>query len=88
MNVSLNQAIDIHAKALKHRSGNRAPHVARDKARHCAASGDNDGQTVWLKVAASAETLLADGKAQLLTAETLAGPLSSTWRRNTDTGFC
>jgi hypothetical protein len=37
MNVSLDQAIEIHAKALKHRFGNRATLLAEERARHCAA---------------------------------------------------
>ncbi len=60
MNVALEQAIEIHAKALKHRNGGQAPHIAREKARRCAASGDDDGRTVWLKVATVTEMLLSD----------------------------
>jgi hypothetical protein len=33
MNVSLDQAIEIHAKALKHRFGNRATLLAQERAR-------------------------------------------------------
>jgi hypothetical protein len=39
MNVSLNQAIEIHANALKHRFGKRAALLAEEKADHCAARG-------------------------------------------------
>jgi hypothetical protein len=48
MNVALNQAIEIHAKALKYRFGNRAPLLAQEKAHHCAAQGDDEGHSVWL----------------------------------------
>ena len=58
MNVSLNQAIVMHAKALKHRAGGAAPQIARERAERCAHSGDADGRAVWLRVAASAEALL------------------------------
>ena len=58
MNVSLNQAIEIHAKVLSHRFGDRAPLLAQEKAHHCSASGDDEGYAVWLRVAAVAEMLL------------------------------
>ena len=48
MNVSLNQAIEIHAKVLAHRFGDRAPLLAQEKANHCSASGDSEGHAVWL----------------------------------------
>jgi hypothetical protein len=59
MNVSLDQAIEIHAKALKYRFGNRAAALAEEKAHHCAARGDDEGRAVWQRVAAVAETLPA-----------------------------
>jgi hypothetical protein len=61
MNVSLDQAIEIHAKALKHRFGKRAPLLAEEKAHNCAAQGDDEGYAVWRQVAAVAETLPAIG---------------------------
>jgi hypothetical protein len=57
MNVSLDQAIEIHAKALKHRFGNRATLLAQERARHCAAKGDDEGCAVWLRVATVAGML-------------------------------
>jgi hypothetical protein len=57
MNVSLDQAIEIHAKALKHRFGNRAVLLAEERAHHCAARGDDEGRVVWQRVAAVAEKL-------------------------------
>jgi hypothetical protein len=59
MNVSLDQAIEIHAKALKHRYGERAPLLAEEKADHCAARGDDEGYAVWRRVAVIAEMLPA-----------------------------
>ena len=55
--MSLDQAIEIHAKALKHRFGKRAPLLAGEKADHCAARGDDEGYAVWLRVASVAEML-------------------------------
>ena len=57
MNVSLDQAIEIHAKALKHRFGSRAALLAKEKAHHCAARGDDEGRSVWQRVAAVAGML-------------------------------
>jgi hypothetical protein len=57
MNVSLDQAIEIHAKALKHRFGKRATLLAEERAHHCAAQGDDEGYAVWLRVASVAEML-------------------------------
>jgi hypothetical protein len=57
MNVSLNQAIEIHAKALKYRFGKRAALLAEEKADHCAAEGDDEGYDVWLRVASAAEMI-------------------------------
>ena len=61
MRVSLKQAIEIHAKVLKHRFGGRAAEMAREKALSCSASKDHEGHRVWLQVAQVAETLLATG---------------------------
>ena len=58
MNVSLDQAIEIHAKALFRRRRANAPRWARDQAHRCQAVGDHEGHVVWLKVAATADTLL------------------------------
>jgi hypothetical protein len=40
MIVSLDQAIEMHAMALKCRAGVKAPDLARDKALRCQAIGD------------------------------------------------
>jgi hypothetical protein len=57
MNVSLDQAIAIHARALKHRFGHRAALLAQEMALHCAAHGDDEGRAVWQRAAAVAGTL-------------------------------
>jgi hypothetical protein len=61
MNVSLDQAIEIHAKALKHRFGKRAALLAQERALHCATHGDDEGYEVWRRVAAVAGTLPCEG---------------------------
>ena len=58
MNVSLDQAIEMHAKALTHRNGYRASGLAREKAHRCASAGDHEGHVVWSRVAATADALL------------------------------
>jgi len=57
MEISLEQAIEIHAKALRAQRGSDAPGVARRKARLLADAGDQEGHGVWLKVANVAEGL-------------------------------
>jgi len=57
MNVSLDQAIEIHATALKYRFGKRAALLALERAEHCAAQGDDEGHEVWRRVAAVSEML-------------------------------
>jgi hypothetical protein len=57
MNVSLTQAIEIHAKALKHRFGKRAALLAEENAHHCAARGDDEAYAVWRRVASVAEKI-------------------------------
>jgi len=58
MEVTLEQAIEIHAKALKWRSGRGAPLKARKIAQELAQAGDHEGHQVWLKVGDIAEALL------------------------------
>jgi hypothetical protein len=58
LNVSLEQAIVIHAKVLKYRFGRHASESARAKAESCAAVNDLNGHRVWLEVAEAAESLL------------------------------
>ena len=65
MNVSLNQAIEIHAEALRRRHGGRAPHHARRHAERMKSSGDHEGHAVWLRVAERAEFLLSEAREPL-----------------------
>ena len=58
MEVTLEQAIEIHAKALKRRCGHDAPIKARKIAQELAQAGDHEGHQVWLKVGDNAEALL------------------------------
>ncbi len=60
MNVSLDQAIEIHARVLKHRFGDRAALLAQERARQCATRGDDEGHVVWRRVAAVAGELPAE----------------------------
>ena len=57
MDMSLEQAVEIHAKMLRHIHGDKAPHDARHKAKQLAARGDAEGHKVWLMVAEAAEKL-------------------------------
>jgi hypothetical protein len=59
MNVSLEQAIQIHAKALVSRHKHAAPAKAREHAGLLKANGDHEGHDVWLRVADAAEELAA-----------------------------
>ena len=59
LRVSLDQAINIHAKALTYRYGRTAASRARMRGRDCSARGDLEGRVVWEKVAAIAELLTA-----------------------------
>ena len=51
MSISIEQAIEIHAKAAISRSGKRAEIQTRERARHCEALGDLKGSETWTKVA-------------------------------------
>jgi len=57
MEVSLDQAIDIHARVLKYWYGDRVPHEARIKALECGTVGDFEGLQAWAKVAKTCEAL-------------------------------
>jgi hypothetical protein len=59
MEVSLDQAIDIHAKVLKYWHGDKAPQEARSKALDCGTAGDIEGLQAWSRVAKVCEALRA-----------------------------
>src|ERR1700722_19251447 len=56
--VSLKQAIEIHAKVLKHRFGCRAPELARENAESCSKYNDHEGRRVWMDAVEAVELLL------------------------------
>lgn len=78
MCVSLEQAIEIHARTLVFRQRRNAPRAAEDRAVMLQKLGDLEGFEVWLKVAEVAAQLLdRDG---LAVAEEGAADASSSWR--------
>ena len=67
MNVSLEQAIGIHARALKSRAGKKSPMLAQMRAQDLKAKGDLEGFRVWMLVCEHAAQLVAaesDGPAR------------------------
>ncbi|BBU62398.1 hypothetical protein MSC49_23330 [Methylosinus sp. C49] len=60
MEISLEQAVEIHARALTRRLQRDAPGNARERAADLQTAGDSDGHSVWLRVAESAERLLSE----------------------------
>jgi hypothetical protein len=58
MEISLDEAVEIHARALTRRLRGEAPVSARQRAADLEKVGDNEGHSVWLRVAESAERLL------------------------------
>jgi hypothetical protein len=59
MNVTLEQAIAIHARALKSRAGKRSRRMAELRAQSFKARGDLEGFRVWMLVGEQAERLIA-----------------------------
>jgi hypothetical protein len=51
MNISLQEAIEIHAKALRVSHGRKAENYARERAAACKRQDDREGDDVWNKVA-------------------------------------
>jgi nucleotide-binding universal stress UspA family protein len=60
MEVSLDQAIEIHAKVLKYRSGRHAARKARERAEELARAGDHEGHLVWIRVEETVVALIRD----------------------------
>jgi hypothetical protein len=60
MQINLDQAIEIHAKALRYRHGAKASRMAREKASQLATVGDQEGHRIWIKVAELTEALPAE----------------------------
>ena len=59
MDISLDQAIHMHARALKGRAGENSPMLARLRAGDLRDKGDLEGFRVWTQVGEQAELLLA-----------------------------
>ena len=51
MNITLEEAIEIHAKALRVSHGRKAEKYARERAASCRRQDDHEGDHVWNKVA-------------------------------------
>lgn len=60
MEISLEEAIEIHARALTKRFAQRAPAAARQRAHRLKCSNDLEGHDVWRQVAEVAESLLSE----------------------------
>ena len=71
MNISLDQAIEIHAEVLKRRHVGQAPNRAREQATALKSKGDHEGHAVWTRVAEHAEHLLSEAKESLEAASTV-----------------
>ena len=51
MNISIEQAIEIHAKTLRVSHGRKAESYARARAASCKRQDDHEGDDVWSRVA-------------------------------------
>ena len=61
MHISIDQAIEIHAKSAISLGGSRAEKSTRERAEHCRTRGDTDGYETWTKVADTIRTLKQSG---------------------------
>ena len=61
MTISLDQAIEIHAKSAISLGGKRAEKSTRERADHCKSRGDADGYETWTKVADTIRSLNQNG---------------------------
>ena len=61
MTISLDQAIEIHAKSAISLGGKRAEKSTRERADHCKTRGDTDGYETWTKVADTIRSLNQSG---------------------------
>ena len=57
VNVTLEQAIIMFARTLRHRNGLSASQVARNEAERLKRSGDVEGFDVWFRVAIAIDDL-------------------------------
>ena len=65
MQISLNEAIDIHAQVLKIRQGEVAINSSKERAAQCKTAGDLEGEQVWLRVVAGVRYLLDEDRARM-----------------------
>jgi|GEM_PF-828855 len=61
ISISIEQAIEIHAKSAISLGGNRAEKSTRERAEHCKTRGDTGGYETWTKVADTIRTLKQSG---------------------------
>ncbi len=73
MNISLEQAIEIHARALVTNFCERAPVTARRYAAARRDCGDLGGFDVWLAVALAAEQMLVPAVAEAVPKRAVVG---------------
>jgi len=55
MQISLDEAIDMHVKVQRARYGNAAAASSKRRAELCKIAGDFGGEVVWLRVAEAVE---------------------------------
>ena len=86
MQISLDQAIEIHARVLRYWHRDRAPEEARERALDCATTGDFEGFQAWAKVAKLCEALGAVDRSRAVDPPVLiceaeaAGPITDAMR--------
>ncbi len=73
MNISLEQAIEIHARALVTRFREGGPVTARRYAAARRDCGDLGGHDVWLAVALAAEQMLVPAVAEVVAERVVVG---------------
>ncbi len=61
MSISIEQAIEIHAKSALARAGHHAEKQTQERAMKCKERGDLDGYETWTKVAEGVRTLKNQG---------------------------
>lgn len=62
MNITIEDAVKIHARALHHHRGALASLVARDRANELKRVGDVEGCEVWESVACQIELLTSSNR--------------------------
>lgn len=65
MEITLEQAIEIHARVLTFHSGRMAPTKALELAMQLKLAGDHEGHDVWQRVKLVTERFLADASGRV-----------------------